>query len=100
MNRFDDIRDWAERRGLVRAGLMDRQAIKLMEEVGELAAGLARLKHHAIEDGIGDCIVVLTILAAQMDLKIEDCIEKVWFEIKDRRGSTVDGVFIKEGDQR
>jgi hypothetical protein len=43
-------------------------------------------------------VVVLTILAAQHDLAIEDCIEAAWHEIKDRKGVMRDGIFIKEAD--
>ena len=50
------------------------------------------------KDGIGDAIVVLTILAAQLGIHVEDCIEAAWQEIKDRKGVMRDGVFVKEGD--
>ena len=38
-----------------------------------------------IASSIGDCVVVLTILAAQNGLQIEDCIAQAYDEIKDRR---------------
>jgi hypothetical protein len=41
---------------------------------------------------------VLTILAAQNGLQIEDCIAQAYDEIKDRRGVMKDGVFVKEED--
>jgi hypothetical protein len=41
-------------------------------------------------------VVVLTIMAAQNGMMIEDCIDNAWQEIKDRKGKMVDGIFIKE----
>jgi len=97
-HRFDDIRGWAAARNLILGSSTDKQFLKLVEEVGELAEGLAKDREAAIIDGIGYAVVVLTILAAQRGLFIESCIEAAWDEIKDRRGRTVDGVFVKEGD--
>jgi NTP pyrophosphatase (non-canonical NTP hydrolase) len=98
MSRFDDIRAWAHARNLIEGSSTDKQFLKLIEEVGELAEGLAKNRPAAIVDGIGDAVVVLTILAAQVGVQIEDCIEAAWVEIKDRKGRMQDGVFLKEGD--
>ena len=43
-----------------------------------------------------NCLVVLTILAAQCGLNLETCFAVAWAEIKDRKGQTVGGTFIKE----
>lgn len=98
MSRFSDIRGWASARNLIEGSTTDKQFLKLVEEVGELAEGLAKNRIEAVKDGIGDAVVVLTILAAQVGMSIEDCIEAAWLEIKDRKGRMQDGVFIKEGD--
>lgn len=95
---FSLIRGWATDRNLIKGSDQFRQITKLTEELGELAAGIARNDLDKIRDGIGDCVVVLTILAAQCDYNIENCIEDAWDEIKDRKGRMVDGVFIKEQD--
>lgn len=97
-NRFDDIRKWARACNLVAGSEPRAQFLKLVEEVGEIAHGLAKGRSHEVKDGIGDTIVVLTILAAQLGMTVEDCIEAAWHEIKDRKGRMVDGVFIKDGD--
>ena len=47
-------------------------------------------------DAIGDMVVVLTILAEQRGVAIEDCMAAAWDEIKDRKGTLVNGIFIKE----
>lgn len=98
MNGFNDIRQWAEDRNLIEGSDSFRQMTKLIEEVGELAHGIAKNRPDEIADGIGDAVVVLTILAAQNGVAIEDCIERAWNEIKDRKGRMVNGVFVKEGD--
>lgn len=98
MNRFNDIRAWAAARNLIEGSDSFRQMTKLSEEVGELAHGIAKNRPEEIADGIGDAVVVLTILAAQNGLNIEECIEHAWNEIKDRKGRMCNGVFIKEGD--
>lgn len=92
------IREWAEARNLIEGSTPEKQFVKLVEEIGELGAGLARGNRGAMMDGIGDAFVVLTILAAQIGVDIEECIAAAWDEIKDRKGRMQDGVFIKEGD--
>jgi NTP pyrophosphatase (non-canonical NTP hydrolase) len=98
MTLFRSIRGWAHERNLIDGSNPQAQFVKLIEEAGELAAGIARKQHPAIEDGIGDMIVVLTILAEQHGLDIEQCIEVAWHSIKDRTGRMVDGVFIKDSE--
>jgi hypothetical protein len=49
-----------------------------------------------IIDAIGDIQVVLIILAAQYDLDVDDCLNTAYLQIKDRKGKTVNGIFIKE----
>lgn len=90
------IRQWAHDRNLIEGSTMQAQCVKLMEEVGELAAAIARNQDDEFSDAIGDCFVVLTILAAQRGLEIEACIAGAWDVIKDRKGRMVDGVFIRE----
>ena len=50
------------------------------------------------KDAIGDCAVVLTIIADQLGMAIEDCVDCAYEEIKDRRGRMVDGVWVKAED--
>jgi NTP pyrophosphatase (non-canonical NTP hydrolase) len=89
------IRDWAIERGL-NVGEPSRQMLKLTEEVGELASAIAKGNKELLIDSIGDIYVVLTILAMQYQLDVEQCIRAAYDEIKDRKGKTVNGVFIKE----
>lgn len=98
MNRFEDIRNWAHARNLIAGGNPKAQFVKLIEEIGEIASGIAKGRPDEIEDGIGDAVVVLVILAEMTGTPIENCIELAWNEIKDRKGRMVNGVFIKGAD--
>lgn len=96
MIRFDRIRRWAAARNLLQGSTPARQFTKLEEEVTELAEAIAKDDYKEFVDAIGDCIVVLTIMAAQRGVNVEDCIDAAWSEIKDRKGKMIDGVFVKE----
>lgn len=100
MHQFENlphlIRDWANARNLIKGGTAKDQMLKLAEEVGELASGIAKANREEIEDAIGDCFVVLTIIAAQYNLAVEGCVASAYEQIKDRKGKLVDGVFVKE----
>lgn len=98
MQEFINIRGWAHQRNLIVGSTPEKQMVKLIEEVGELAAGVARNDGAKIMDGIGDAVVVLTILAEQHGVKIESCIQMAYDEIKDRKGKMINGVFVKEAD--
>lgn len=90
------IRQWAHDRNLIEGSTVQAQFVKLAEEVGELAAAIARNNDDAFSDAIGDCFVVLTILAAQRGLEVEACIADAWDVIKDRKGRMENGIFIRE----
>lgn len=93
----DEIREWAIKREL-HNGNSDRQVIKLVEEVGELANAYNKENDAELEDALGDIYVVLTILAMQLGYQIEMCVKKAYNEIKDREGTMKNGVFVKKGD--
>lgn len=92
---FDSIRQWGRDRGLENADPV-AQHDKLLEEVDELGYALKFDCKTGIIDAIGDCVVVLTMIAMQERLKIEDCIASAYDEIKNRKGKLVNGVFVKE----
>ena len=93
---FDLIREWADERGLYEHGDTKTQALKLVEEVGEICRAILKDNHSDIEDGIGDAVVVLTNLAELQGTTIENCIERAYHEIKNRKGKMVNGTFKKD----
>lgn len=96
MKEFARIRVWASDRNLINGSDNKSQFLKLLEEVGELSHAIQKNNAHEFIDAIGDITVVLTILAAQRDVDIEDCIDAAWLQIKDRKGRMENGVFLKE----
>lgn len=65
MKEFELIATWAEDRNLIEGSDTGAQMLKLYEEFGELAGGMARQDELIIKDSIGDIVVVMTILAKQ-----------------------------------
>ena len=92
-----DVEKWACDKGLNKANPRD-QYLKVAEECGEIAAGLARGNEDAVKDAIGDTMVTLIILSQQMGMTLEECLQVAWGEIKDRTGEMRDGVFVKSED--
>jgi NTP pyrophosphatase (non-canonical NTP hydrolase) len=91
-----EILNWAKERNLLEKSNSSKQFIKLVEELGELASAMGKGDIVNIIDAIGDIQVVLIILAAQYDLDVDDCLNTAYLQIKDRKGKTVNGIFIKE----
>lgn len=88
---------WGQKHGIDNP---DRQTVKLVEEVGELAHEISRGQYNskATEDAIGDIGVVLIILADMLGYDFGDCLNLAYNEIKDRTGHTENGSFIKDGE--
>ena len=70
--------------------------VKLMEELGETSRAILKDDKPEISDGLGDIVVVLTILSAQLGYNLEDCVNQSYEVIKNRTGKTVNGVFVKD----
>ena len=94
-SKFDLIRQWAQDRGLYLKGDPKTQALKLVEEMGEICRAILKDDKPEIIDGIGDCVVVLTNLAELIGVSIESCIDAAYDEIKNRKGKMVNGTFKK-----
>ena len=79
------VEEWSKNKGLNKS-----------DSFRQLA--LARADKELLEDGIGDTIVTLIILAQQQGLKVEDCLSTAYGEIKGRTGEMKDGIFVKSED--
>ena len=95
---FNNIRDWAEQRGLYHKGDPKTQLIKLQEEMGELAKATLENDKPEVIDAIGDMVVVLTNLAHLNGVHIETCIAEAYNVISKRTGKMVNGTFVKDAD--
>ena len=95
-SQFDLIREWAEDRGLYEHGDPKTQALKLVEEVGEISRAILKDDIDEVIDGIGDAVVVLTNLAELHGVMIEECIASAYGVISKRTGKMVNGTFKKD----
>lgn len=93
----EQVENWSKDKGLDKAE-SSKQMLKVVEEVGEVAAALARNNQEDLKDGIGDVVVTLIILAQQNDMTVGECLEQAYSEISGRTGQMVDGVFVKSED--
>lgn len=91
------VEQWSINKGLDKAE-SSKQFLKVTEEVGEVAAALARNDKDALRDGIGDVVVTLIILAQQNGMDLYECLNQAYDEIKGRTGEMVNGVFVKSSD--
>jgi NTP pyrophosphatase (non-canonical NTP hydrolase) len=92
----NNVLEWAEDKDLIHEENAPKQLIKLQEEVGELCSAYLKGNKAEIIDALGDIRVVITILAAQLNLDIDACFDIAYNEIKDRKGVTKNGTFIKK----
>jgi NTP pyrophosphatase (non-canonical NTP hydrolase) len=63
-NEFEAIRQWADEKGILSKGDVKTQMVKLVEEMGELGKSIMKNDRDEFIDAIGDCVVVLTNIAA------------------------------------
>ena len=92
----NEVLNWANERGLLKPENKLMQMGKMVSEVGELCDAIIKDDKNGQIDGIGDVLVTLIILANQLGYDIEDCLEVAYTEIKNRKGETINGTFIKE----
>ncbi len=89
--------EWAAARGILDHSTPQAQCLKGLEEMGELAAGIARSDGSLIADALGDVLVVQIILAKLCGLDLAACLAGAYDEIRLRKGRlTASGIFIKE----
>jgi NTP pyrophosphatase (non-canonical NTP hydrolase) len=95
-NTQEKVIEWAKERQLVKLGNAPKQLIKLSEEVGELGSAFLKNEFNEIKDAIGDIQIVLVILSEQLGIDYNKCLDDAYNVIKDRKGRTENGTFIKD----
>lgn len=90
------VRDWAREKGIGGPDNFLQQVGKLNEEVYELDLELIAKDYDKAKMELGDCLVVCTILAMKLGSSVEECMGMAYEKIKARKGTTVNGVFVKE----
>lgn len=73
------------------------QVCKVVEELGELCSELTRGRTNgpAVIDALGDTLVTVLILADILGYTPKDCLTVAYNEIKNRKGVTINGSFVK-----
>jgi len=92
------IIDWGYDKGLLSADRIDRQFMKMVEEVGEVAECISKGKPDELALELGDVFVTLTLLAAQNKLNLTDCVQLAYDKIKGRSGKIINNTFVKNED--
>lgn len=102
-NLIDQIEDWGVARNITEDGgaTSKSQMHKCMEELIEWFEADALVPYfvEAIEDKIdafGDMLVCLIQAMRLSDVTMEECLRHAWEQIKDRKGTMVNGKFVKE----
>lgn len=94
------IIQWAEDRNMIKPDRLTglAQLAKVTEELGELSAGINKNDEDKTKDSLGDILVTLIILAQDLNLDLLDCLNSAYKIIQNRKGKTINGVFVKESD--
>jgi NTP pyrophosphatase (non-canonical NTP hydrolase) len=88
---------WGEARQIVQHSNPRAQAIKTLEEVGELLQAITVNDREAMIDAYGDILVTLVMGCATADLDLVKCFEHAYEQIKNRSGTLgPDGIFYKD----
>jgi len=106
------ILEWAKEKSLINPKNGYTQSEKTQEELDELKfnlklqslgvdnytdkKGILVFTNDQIKDDIGDILVTLAIQCEIQKTSFEECLNISWNEIKDRKGKTLNGTFIKE----
>ena len=94
------IIQWAEDRNMIKPDRLTglAQLAKVTEELGELSAGINKNDEDKTKDSLGDILVTLIILAQDLNFDLLDCLNSAYRVIQNRKGKTINGVFVKESD--
>lgn len=92
---IDKVCEWGKDRNITAAGGATAlsQCKKMAEELQEF---IDAATPEDAEDAVGDMFVVLVQIARLRGIYLSDALEGAWNEIKDRKGTMIDGVFVKE----
>ena len=92
------IYQWGRSKGIITPECIDRQFMKMVEEVGEVAECISKGKKDELALELGDVFVTLTLLARQNELELTDCVQKAYDKIKGRTGKLINNTFVKNDD--
>ena len=106
----NNVIQWADKRHLLtpsgtqsskdaaRQLMQSKQLLKFHEECGELTEDYLKDNKAHRMDSFGAVLVTLIIFAEQKGIPLNECWEKAWRHIANRKGKTINGIFVKEAD--
>ncbi len=106
------VEAWAEEKGIFEKAIKIAQGNKTLEECNELLealqaqdSGLSSFYNskgklvntdEEIKDALGDILVTIIIQAKMQGIKLEECLESAYNVISKRKGSMINGQFVKD----
>jgi NTP pyrophosphatase (non-canonical NTP hydrolase) len=90
------VLEWANDRNLCHKENALKQFGKLLEETNELYNSMISKNEIEIKDALGDIGIVMIILSNQLGYDFFECIELAYNVIKERKGKTINGIFVKD----
>ena len=90
--------DWAKEKGIFSPDNLKNQTLKMTAEAGEVADAVLKGDAGEIKLEIGDVLVTLTLLCGIQGYTLEDALHAAYDKIKNRKGKTINGTFIKQQD--
>lgn len=95
-NNIIAITQWFYDRNMIQGSDNIHQYHKLIQECGELSDNLIKNKDR--RDDYGDIMTVLIGMMERDGYTVQECLEKAYEDIKDRKGTMINNVFVKESD--
>ena len=99
----EKVIEWAKSKEIFEKSTPIKQIGKTQEELLETLHALIiydlinlKPKLDNVEDGIGDMLVTIIILANMVGLDSVKCLDTAYNVIKERKGKMVNGLFVKE----
>ena len=100
MKNYDELEalviEWAGEKGILEKATPDRQALKTLEECGELVQAVAKNDKEAIADALGDILVTIIIQSKMQNMSLVECLEGAYNVIAKRKGQMINGQFVKD----
>jgi len=99
MTTEEKVIEWAIEKGIYSPDNIKNQTLKMTAEAGELADAVLKGDADEIKMEAGDVLVTLTLICGLKGYSLEDALQAAYNKIKDRKGKTVNGNFIKSEKQ-
>lgn len=91
----EKVEQWAKEKGILEHGTPEKQALKTLEECGELLIDIGKNDKLGICDDLGDLLVTIIIQAKMQNLDLIECLQSAYDIISKRQGVMRDGQFLK-----